>query len=739
MKRALRLAALCAVIALGGGAFALGGALRSGCARPAAKSDRPAPATRERAVTAASSRSSEPATKDEGAAEYAEIVRLEGARELANGRLVALANAGEGRLRARAIFALGRVGGAEARAVLRALLADPEPRLRVVAIDALGLTGAPEAAGALLDLLAAAGPSGNLDFATATLRTLGRVGDAHAARAMTASLASPDSPTRSAAALALGALGRRKVVIGAEARAALIGLVGDRAQSVRYGVAYALLREVPRTIDRSVEQALITLSADSDDEIRALAVRALAERGMKKDALLVAALDDADWRVRVQAVRGLAERGPRARKRLAEFAADEWAVLAQDEALLASPRIHPVLEAYDKLASHASQVVGLLGRPVAATATGAGRLAADLVACRAAALRARAGAGTLAEVATCSSGTWSPREAERLALALVAEKAGKPRARAALVMAHARSTDAAVRGAAAAAAVSLVGKGAADDDDDDDNDDDAGATGAAAQGVVLAALTESDAIVLGFVTEAIATRADRGRVPASWLGALRARASDAALPVDVRLGLIDALCRAKDRSAESVLRAAHAGSVTAVAERARECWQSLSGEDLGPRAAGPMPLPPVTPAPTPQPVRLVVETTRGRVAIELSPYFAPWSAAVLTAVARSGAYDGTSWHRVVADFVVQGGDPTGTGMGGPGYLVPAEPSAQRYLRGTVGIADSGPDTGGSQFFVMHSAAPHLEGRYTIVGQVVKGLEVIDLLIPGDRIVSVTVE
>ena len=128
--------------------------------------------------------------------------------------------------------------------------------------------------------------------------------------------------------------------------------------------------------------------------------------------------------------------------------------------------------------------------------------------------------------------------------------------------------------------------------------------------------------------------------------------------------------------------------------------------------------------------------------IEFDPGAAPWSVAALTSLAREGFYRGLLWHRVVPDFVVQGGDPSGTGWGGPGFVLPAEPSLRggrsRYDRGAVGIADAGLDTGGSQIFIMHSRAPHLEGRYTRIGQVVSGMDVVDSLLVGDIIEDVKV-
>jgi len=136
---------------------------------------------------------------------------------------------------------------------------------------------------------------------------------------------------------------------------------------------------------------------------------------------------------------------------------------------------------------------------------------------------------------------------------------------------------------------------------------------------------------------------------------------------------------------------------------------------------------------------LRIETSAGVFTIDFAGVPAPINQANLVALAASGFYDGLSFHRVVPGFVVQGGDPRGDGYGGPGYLVPCEWSNLSYARGTVGIALAGKDTGGSQLFVTQTPQPHLDARYTVVGQVGEaGLEVIDSLLPGDRILAVEV-
>jgi cyclophilin family peptidyl-prolyl cis-trans isomerase len=115
------------------------------------------------------------------------------------------------------------------------------------------------------------------------------------------------------------------------------------------------------------------------------------------------------------------------------------------------------------------------------------------------------------------------------------------------------------------------------------------------------------------------------------------------------------------------------------------------------------------------------------------------TAASIAALARQGFYDGLQWHRVVPGFVVQGGDPRGDGAGGPGYTIPCELDLSPYGRGAVGMALSGKDTGGSQWFITLSPQPHLEGHYTVFAQVASGMEVADQLVEGDAILKVTVQ
>ena len=128
-----------------------------------------------------------------------------------------------------------------------------------------------------------------------------------------------------------------------------------------------------------------------------------------------------------------------------------------------------------------------------------------------------------------------------------------------------------------------------------------------------------------------------------------------------------------------------------------------------------------------------IETDKGVIEIELAVLDAPLTVRNFMNLARKGFFNDVAFHRIVPDFVVQGGDPRGDGEGGPGYSIRDELNQRPYLRGTVGMALDWRDTGGSQFFITHSPAPHLDARYTVFGHVVAGMEVVDRILPWDVI------
>lgn len=138
-----------------------------------------------------------------------------------------------------------------------------------------------------------------------------------------------------------------------------------------------------------------------------------------------------------------------------------------------------------------------------------------------------------------------------------------------------------------------------------------------------------------------------------------------------------------------------------------------------------------------------MNTDKGTMLIEFFETDAPKTVDNFLTLAKKGFYDGVKFHRVIPSFMIQGGDPTGTGTGGPGYTIPDELTGgnQYHDRGVLSMANTGrPNTGGSQFFICHSRqnTAHLDRKHTVFGKVVDGLDVIDQIQQGDKINSITV-
>jgi peptidyl-prolyl cis-trans isomerase B (cyclophilin B) len=135
-----------------------------------------------------------------------------------------------------------------------------------------------------------------------------------------------------------------------------------------------------------------------------------------------------------------------------------------------------------------------------------------------------------------------------------------------------------------------------------------------------------------------------------------------------------------------------------------------------------------------------METARGAIELELYPQYAPKTVNNFVFLAQEGFYDNTTFHRVIANFMIQGGDPTATGRGGPGYRFEDEFAGNplKHETGVISMANAGPNTNGSQFFITHAPQPHLDGRHTVFGKVVKGKDVVDAIRQGDRILQVEV-
>ena len=135
-----------------------------------------------------------------------------------------------------------------------------------------------------------------------------------------------------------------------------------------------------------------------------------------------------------------------------------------------------------------------------------------------------------------------------------------------------------------------------------------------------------------------------------------------------------------------------------------------------------------------------LDTARGTIEIQLYPQYAPKTVNNFVFLAREGYYDGITFHRVISDFMIQGGDPTGTGTRRPGYTFEDEVRGNplKHETGVLSMANAGPGTNGSQFFITHSPQSHLNGKHTVFGKVTKGQDVVNKIQQGDKINKVTI-
>jgi cyclophilin family peptidyl-prolyl cis-trans isomerase/HEAT repeat protein len=213
---------------------------------------------------------------------------------------------------------------------------------------------------------------------------------------------------------------------------------------------------------------------------------------------------------------------------------------------------------------------------------------------------------------------------------------------------------------------------------------------------------------------------------------------------DVRQAALTALSRFGAAEAMDVVKGALADPDWSMRLGAAALLRGLDPAAETINAIRPAPGGPIAPytspeliAPTVSP-HAFIETAKGTIEIEFTVLDAPQTVQNFMTLARRGYFNGLQIHRVVPNFVVQDGDPRGDGSGGPGYSIRDELNERPFVRGTVGMALSGPDTGGSQFFIMHSPAPHLDAKYTVFGFVVNGMDVVDRIQQLDVIQRVRV-
>jgi peptidyl-prolyl cis-trans isomerase B (cyclophilin B) len=670
------------------------------------------------------------------------IARAEARRAGGIVELAELAAHGTAHERRLALRGLGRIGATgPTTQLLIGALGDPDPEVVGAAAGALGIAASLDDGDlGATDALISALPRGGAPV----IEALGRAGTVAAQPVLVRAL--DDPRLAELAGLALGRHGRRKLALAEASRQALVAAAGSRDPAVRYAAVYALAREHQPPADAGVVTALVRRLGDPVPEIRAQAIAGIGRRkaldaaraaGAQAGAQIDGLLLDRDWRVAVEAVRTLGA-GDDGKDAIAAAIVRRYGELERGEPTAA----HVVIEAEQALAGAAQRPV--VGDALALLATSAAShgpvpstrdaasaalpaLTRGWIECLAIAARVRAAPEpALTSVEQCAL-------TDHLRLPLVAEliaaKIGSPavrRAALARLLSHAEPR---VRAAALGA---LAAQWTGDDSDRRE----------AGQALTLALAATDPSVASAAVDAATAIYDAIGTGDHGWLDrAVIARATAERDP-ELAAAVLE-LIGARSIAAGADVCRAHLGGDPVRARAAATCLQALHE---------PVPtMAPITPTPPPVDVSTVigkrvrwrVTTSRGEVVIRLSPDNAPWAVATIAALSRRGFYDGLEFHRVVGNFVVQGGDPTESGSGGPGFSIPAEPSmlgdGPGYVTGGVGIADAGRDSGGSQWFVMHSRAPHLDGRYTWIGAVESGQNAVDALVIGDRVLRTTIE
>jgi HEAT repeat protein/cyclophilin family peptidyl-prolyl cis-trans isomerase len=622
--------------------------------------------------------------------------------------LLRLLSDGEGRTRRRAALAVGRVGLREGAPALIPLLSDAEPEVRQMAAFALGLIGDRRARDPLVAALDDASPA----VKGAAAEALGLLGDPAAAGAVS-KMATAVAESGVLATPPAEADDARRDTPAAAYRLALYALVRLRAYEplaaaaldasgqprVRWWpVAFALQRiEDPRAF-----AALMTLAKDPHPYTRAFAAKGLGS--LKNPAamdVLLPMVTSTDRSVAIEAIRSAGRLGDPAAGpallKIVQGTKSDPQVRAEAVAALGGIHAEGVLDTLlDLLTDPGPQV-------------------------RSAAVRALAQLDPEGYV-TVLSGLdpdkhWSVRAALASVLGTLPPEAGLARLRLLL-----GDSDSRVIPAVLAAIARLKAPDAAS--------------------VLLEHLKNDDPVIRAAAATAIG-ELKPPNVQAALAEAYRVGQRD--VTYVARGAALGAIAAYGAADAAPVLTSALADKDWAIRVRAATLLKQLDPSSDADARIRPAPVahtadfyasprlvnPPVS-------TQIYIETDRGLIQIELAVLDAPLTVENFIALARKKFFDGLTFHRVVPDFVVQGGDPRSDGEGGPGYTIRDELNTRPYLRGTVGMALDWADTGGSQFFITHSPQPHLDGRYTVFGRVTGGMEIVDQIQPWEVIRRVIV-
>lgn len=613
--------------------------------------------------------------------------------------------------RARAGLALGRLRTMEAHEALTDLSDDPDASVRASAAWALGQT--PESGAQLMRMLEA---EADIAVRANILEALGRQGGPEAIPVLVAAVKRrPEllrsAPDGEAAAISLGRLAMREVagVQTPEVTGALLSTLGRLDRDLRRGAAFALGRIGASSYPEDQAATLLKAAAgDRDPVVRSFLLRASGKMSLTpeaRDALYQQTSRDPDLGVRVATARAAAASG--------------WAGVT---GLLDDAEVGVRWEAINAVGRQTGLDHRALLLPI--VAAGASLDAAEAARTRgdpAELLAAAAFSALAAAKAVPADGPYSldmllaPAQPTRLRVAAAAALDDRDR----LVELAVTDGESGVRVEAASRLVELEPSTAH----------------------IVRLLDAFDDQVVAIAASHVAGHPRSGEEKAVLDAMAAAEADEIDLLTYGLKGLIALYSGARPVVAKPSPDALELAETLAVHPEASVARAAIElARMLGARPPPYMHRVYAVPLDQVSATRGArVHTTRGDFLITLLPDEAPLTVWNFASLADKGYFNGLMVHRVVPDFVVQDGDPRGDGTGGPGYTIPDEIWGGHYREGTVGMALSGPDTGGSQWFVTLSPQPHLDGGYTIFGEVSQGMQVLRAMQPGDRILSVTIE
>ncbi len=606
-------------------------------------------------------------------------------------------------LKSQALLALGRIGNAASVDVVKPFLKDPLAALREDAAFALGLIGGDAATAALVD---AETSEPNANARRQIYLALGRVGEAQIVLpVLQKGLAFDKGKINAGAAQGLGLLFNRSdatIVVAPEVLDSLTQLAqkgGDEALSA----AFALSRYPAAWTEAQREAVTAALTAAQNAEAQALLCRVMAKlKDIPARDALIAVRDSRDYGIRSEAARALGA-----------FPADEVTLAALADALQDSEHqvVEQALESLVRLGAQAGSLANAVS-DLATTENSSWIRGSALQTL--AAIDKEVARPVLEEQLTDGPTDAVPSALRGLSTYGDAESL-------ALILPYLQSEDLAIASAAA--------EGIASFPDD--------LLAGAAKAPLLAALERHDLALTYLVADVAGRLAWTDFAPALAESYKVFRADD----IEGKVAVLGSLAKVGNADQLTVIEGALAEDDRAVVAAAAEAYQKITGTDVSDRIPTASRVTAVTPllhdVRQAARAKVRIETTKGVIVLKMLPD-APLVAYNFVKLAKAGFYDGKTFHRVVPHFVIQGGDPRGDGYGGPGYLIRDAASTRSHTRGTVGMASAGKDTAGSQFFINHAPNLHLDGNYTIFATTLRGLDVVDRIEVGDRVIRAVV-